>query len=507
MTRPPYALPAVLLALGLGAVRPAAAQSVQQGAPVIVPQRVIHPALGRTTGFDCVLEGLAVSVHPRRLTTFVDIVARVRGIKGGFCVFRPDAMQAQTARLGTGAVGNRVAAVILENGQLRWPGEVTEFRTPAERLEPWVVDLKPGEVRTVASRAVFEGEVPVKGDPELLAKVRVQLATLGPRVLPGAPVELRVETEPNVPARFLATTVNANKLSAEPAPPGAPFVVKQTLDKERLLPLIEWRFEGTPPAATAANALSGPLTLIEYLRVGLVRDMVAATGGKDTKRLAAAFDEALDLSFAAARSEDPLVAGMGLRSFAWLANGLNATAWRVRAASESGSDGAVVVPDAVAAELAKVVPNFQRAIGMWEPPSPVGARASRVVGSNLGDPVDNKKLADEAMGRFMKRFEQAKAKPRGPALFQHYPMPTVPAPPQPLDASSIIEIHASGPKMVSAFGGTGAPVGSLSRRFVRLMTHPRQAWKHLLVLGALGGVIAGLAVTLRGGRRDEDSAT
>jgi hypothetical protein len=515
MSRPPYALPAVVLALGLGAARPAAAQPVQQGAPVVVPQRVIHPASGRPTGFDCVVEGLAVAAYPRRLMTFVDVSVRVRGLKGGFCAVRPDAIQAQTARVGaSAATTNRFAAVFVENGKIRWPGEVTEFRNPGERLQQWVGDLKPGEVRTVNFRGIFEGDLPPKGDPELLARVRLQFSTLGPRVLPGAPVELRVVTEPNVPVRVLATAANNAKQGPEPAPPGAPFQVVQKVDaKERISPLVEWRYEGAgPPAPTAANALSSPLALFEYLRFGLVRDMAAAAATKDPKRVAAALDEALGVSFAAARSEDPLVAGVGLRAFAWAANGLNATAWRVRAAAEGGSEGAVVVPDAVAAELARAVPNFQRSIGMWEPPSPVGARSSRLVASGLGDPLENKKLADEAMGRFARRLEQAKAA-RAPALFQHYPLAVAPAPAQPLDASYLIEFRPSGPKVVSASAvrrrgrgrASSAPVSSMAHTVVHLVTHPRLAWKHLLVLVGFG-VVAGLAVALRTPRRPETSA-
>ncbi|HEU4405519.1 MAG TPA: hypothetical protein VFS43_09535 [Polyangiaceae bacterium] len=505
MSRPLYALPAVVLALGLGAVRPAAAQPVQQGAPVAVPQRVIHPAQGRATGFDCAVEGLSLTAYPRRLMTFVDVAVRVRAVKGGFCAVRPDAVQAQTARLGSGVAGNRFASILVENGQTRWPGEVTEFRSAAERLEPWVADLKPGEVRTVNFRSVYEGDLPAKGEPELLARVRMQLASFGPRALPGAPIELRIVTQPDVPVRVLATAANANKQGTEPAPAGAPFVVRQAFDKDHLLPLVEWRYEGGGPAApTAANAFASPLSLLEYLRFGLVRDVAAAVAAKDAKRLAAAFDEALGVTFAAARSEDPLVAGVGLRAFAWVANGLNATAWRVRAASEGGSDGAVVVPDAVAAELARVVPNFQRAIGNWEPPSPVGARSSRIVAAGLGDPLENKKLADEAVGRFVKRLDQAKAV-RAPVLFQHYPIPAAPAAAQPLATSSLIEFRPSGPQIVSAFGKSSAPAGSTSRRVVRLLTHPRKAWKHLLVLAVLAGAASGLAVALRAARRPETS--
>lgn len=500
MSRLPYALPVVVLALGLGAVRPAVAQPVQQGAPVTVPQRVIHPAQGRATGFDCAIEGLSIAVYPRRLMAFVDLAVRVRGVRGGFCAVRADALQLQTARLGAGAGGNRFAALFVENGQTRWPGEVTEFRSTSERLEPWVVDLKPGEARTVNLRAVYEGDLPSKGEPELLSKARLQLASFGPRVVPGAPVELRVVTEPGVQARLLATAVNGNKLAAEPAPPGVPFQVRQTLDKDKLSPLLEWRYDGGgPPAATAANAFGGPLALLEYLRFGLVRDVAVAHASKDAKRLAAALDEALDVTFAAARSDDPLVAGVGLRAFAWAANGLNATAWRVRGAAEGGSDGAVVVPDAVAAELAKVVPNFQRAVGNWEPPSPVGARGSRVAAANLGDPGENKKLADEALARFAKRLDQAKAR-RAPALFSTYAAPAPPA--ANLDGSRLVEFRPSGPRVVAAFGRAGAPALSLSRRVEQVLLHPRKAWRTLLVLAVLVGAASGLYVALRGVRRE-----
>lgn len=506
MSRLSYALPAAVFCLGLGAVRPAAAQQpIQQGAPVIVPHRVMHPAQGRATGFDCAIEALSVSAYPRRLMTFVDVTVRVRGVRGGFCAVRPDGVQVQTARLGAGVGGNRFTGIFVENGQTRWPGEVTEFRSASERLEPWVADLKPGEVRTVSFRSVYETDLPPKGEPELLAKVRVQLAAFGPKVVTGAPAELRLVTEPNAPVRAVATTVNGSKQGTEPITPGVPLQVRQTLEKDKLTPLIEWRYEsGGPPAPTSANALSSPLALLEYLRFGLVRDLAAAYTAKDAaKRVPAALDDALSLTFAAARSEDALVAGVGLRAFAWVANGLNATAWRVRSASEGG-DGAVVVPDAVAAELAKVVPNFERAIGMWEPPSPIGARSSRSVAAAFGDPLENKKMADQAMARLVKRLDQAKA-PKAPVLFAHYPVPTLGATPPP--ESNLVEFRPTGPKVVSPTGAssTAGPAGPPSRRFVRLLTHPRKAWKHLLVLGAIVGAAAGLYVALGNARRQQAS--
>jgi hypothetical protein len=231
----------------------------------------------------------------------------------------------------------------------------------------------------------------------------------------------------------------------------------------------------------------------------LVSDFAAAFASKDAKRVAATWDESFDVAFAAARSQDPLVAGVGLRAFAWLANGLNATAWRVRAASEGGVDEAVVVPDAVAADLAKVVPNFQRLIGDFEPPSPVGARSARAAAAHFGDPGDNKKAADEAMGRFVKRLDQARAR-RAPVLFAAYP-PMAPST-RTLDISRVIEYRPTGPKLVPPTAGRGGVEvkATPARRLVRALTHPRRSWRSLLALVALGGAAAGLAALLRPGR-------
>ncbi len=501
MSRPPFALPAVALALGLGALRPAAAQPVQQGAPVTVPHRTVHPAWGRATGFDCAVESLSMVAYPRRLMAFVDVAVKVRGIRGGFCAVRPDGVQVQATRLSGAA--SRFAALFVEDGRPKWPGEVTEYRSVSDRLEPWVGVLEPNETRTVVFRGVFEMEQPAKGEPELPSKLRVQFSNFGPRVVPGAPADLRIVLEPNVQTRVLATTLSVNKKATEPVA-GTTFQVHEALDRENLIPLIEWRYEaGGPPAPTAANALGSALSLFEYLRFGMVRDLTTAYATKDAKRIAAAWDESLDLAFAAARSEDELVAGLGLRAFAWLANGLNATAWRVRSASEgAGGDDTVVVPDAIAADLAKVLPNFQRAIGNWEPPSPVGARGARVLAASLGDPGDNKKAAGDAMGRLVRRLDQARAR-RAPVLFKNYPLPAFTT--RPLDASRLIEFRPSGPKLVSAFGGSSAPAGAPSRRLIRALTHPRKAWKPLLGLAVIAGAAAGLAYALRGARRQQTS--
>ncbi|HEU4536650.1 MAG TPA: hypothetical protein VFS00_21140 [Polyangiaceae bacterium] len=505
MSRLSSALSAAAVALGVGAALPAAAQTTtHRGAPVNVPTRVSHPAAGRVTGFDCVIEGLSAAVYPRRVMTFVDVAVRVRSLRGGFCAVRPDAVQVQGAK--PGATIGRFTALFLEDGQPRWPGEVTEFRSANERLDNWVGDLKPNETRTITLRGVFEGDLTSKGDLEPPAKVNLMLSTLGPRLLPGAPADLRLVLEPNVAARVLATTVNGNKQGHEPVAAGATFQARQTLDMGSVMPLFDWRYEGEgPPAPKAADALASPLALLEYLRHGLVRDVAAAHAGKDAKRLAAVWDESLDVTFAAARSEDPLVAGVGLRAFAWLANGLNATAVRVRAAAEGGGEDTVVVPDAMAAELARVMPSFQRAVGFWDPPSPIGARGSRVVAGSLGDPTENKKAADEAIGRLAKRLDQVRAR-KAPVLFAHYPVVAAP-PPRTLDASRIIEFRPTGPRFASPPRSAGGEVAvSPSRRLVQLLTHPRKAWKHLLILAALGGAGAWLAYGLRGAsRRHEES--
>ena len=159
---------------------------------------------------------------------------------------------------------------------------------------------------------------------------------------------------------------------------------------------------------------------------------------------------------------------------------------------------------AVANELAKVVPNFQRAIGNWEPPSPVGPRGSRLVAANFGDPGDNKRTADEAMGRFVRRIDQVKAR-RAPVLFRSFTPPAPSA--RALDASQVIEFRPAGPKVVSsARGGRGEVGGPPARRLVHSLTHPRRAWKSLLVLLLLGGAAAGLAAALRSPRQRQTSA-
>ncbi|MCU0685801.1 MAG: hypothetical protein MUF34_26765 [Polyangiaceae bacterium] len=493
---------AAVLALGLGAALPAAAQTPTfRGAPVSVPTRVAHPVAGRVTGFDCVIEGVSIAAYPRRVMAFVDVAVRVRALRGGFCAVRPDGVQVQTNRPG-GSVG-RFTALFMEEGQVKWPAEVTEFRAANERLEPWIADLKPNETRTVTFRGVFEGDVNPKGDVEPLSKVTLMLSTLGPRLLPGASADLRLVLEPNVAARVLATTVNGTKQGHEPAAAGATLQARQTLDMGSVMPLIDWRYEGDPPAAPkASNALASPLALLEYLRHGMVRDLAAAQASKDAKRLATTWDESLDLAFVTAHSADPLVAGVGLRAFAWLANGLNATAIRVRAASEGGGDGTVVVPDVLAAEFAKVTPNFQRAVGYWDPPSPIGARGSRVVAGTLGDPDTNKKAADDAVARLVKRLDPLRAR-KAPALFAHFPVVAAPAQ-RTLDASRVIEFRPTGPRFAqpTRSGGGGATAVSPARHVAFLLTHPRKAWKHLLILAVLGGAAAWLAYGLRGRQQE-----
>jgi hypothetical protein len=475
---------------------------------------------------DCAITSMNMSVQARRLAAIVDVGVKVHGVKGGTCLLQPDAVQVTTGR-SSGV--SRPVSMLISDGQVSRPIAVAEAAN-GERLRPWVMPFKPGEEHEVVFRFYVEGDMQPNGDVDPPSRVVVDLRTLGARIYNGAPLAAKVTLEPGFKGRVTLNTGNP-KLAGSPRPTqDNSLSLSAALTKEDLRPQLDWRYEGDVPPAATADHLSGGLAPFEYLRDGLVRDLAASFGDptdkKDDKKKdekkddkkdkapspqEAAWDQAYDVSLVAARSSDPLLAGLGLRSLAWLASGLNVASTSLKGPEDSSGDAAAaLVPSRVLSEVSKAAGAFQGATGQRNAPSTVSARSLKGVLPRLGEPGAHKKEAEEALKRLDARLADSKVTLAVGNVFSM--TPSLPLPPgvNPRTAR-LLQWSPRGP-IFSPTGDAGSgPKSPAVHRMVHGMTHlwgldgpssPKSPLVHRMVHGMshLGGLVRWLVtITILGG--------
>jgi hypothetical protein len=432
---------------------------------------------------DCAITSMNLSVQARRLAAVVDVGVKVHGVRGGTCLLQPDAVQVTTGR-SSGV--SRPVSMLISDGQVSRPIAIAEAAN-GERLRPWVMPFKAGEEHEVVFRFYVEGDVQPNGDVDPPSRVVVDLRTLGARIYNGAPLSAKVTLEPGFKGRVTLNTGNP-KLAGAPRPTqDNTLSLNATLSRDDLRPQLDWRYEGDLPPAAAADHLATGLAPFEYLRDGLVRDLAASfaetTDKKDDKKKddkkkddkapspqEAAWDQAYDVALVAARSSDPLLAGMGLRSLAWLASGLNVASTTVKGPDETTGDAAAApVTSRIQGEVSKAPAAFQGATGQRNAPSTVSARSLKGVLPRLGEANAHKKDADEGLKRLDARLVAGVSRPMGNVFSM---TPALPLPPGVnVKTARLLQWSPRGP-IFSPTGDAGSgPKSPMVHRMIHGMTH------------------------------------
>lgn len=472
------------------------------GRPFPMPGPGLRPAAD-----DCAISAMNVFVQARRTSAMVDVGLRVKAVKGGLCKVLPMAVQMTTAK---GGNAGRPMSLRFVDGQVQRPLAMSEG-VGGELLGPWAGALRPNEEKQIVLRYYVEGLE--AGDvPDAVGRVAIRMRELGPRVYNGAPLNVKVSLESGVKASAKLSTGNAKApAAARPTGTDGAASFSATLSKDDLAPVIEWRYEDALPAAPEADKLSSGLSVFEYLRTGLYADLAAgapapAGDKKDEKKdddkkkedpVATAWDRAFDVSLAAARSTDPVVAGMGQRTLAWLASGLSPAVVRVRAPGVAESPDSVEVPEKIATLVAKAADGFTAATGQKAPPSAASSPFARGALSKLGEPGSRKKEAADALKRLVARVDDtSKTAPTVGSFFSTAPAIAL-APGVKTAGTQVIVWNRQGVPTFLATRPVAAPRPPLVQRIVRGVTHLRGLIKFTLVLTVLGAVITGVWWALR----------
>lgn len=447
---------------------------------------------------DCVLTAIHLGSTVHRTHAVIDVSFRVKGVKGGTCVLHPEAVQLTTGK--SAAVGRLLAESVVDGQTLR-PEAISDNPNPEKLFTGWTGTLAANEERKVDFRFFVEGET-LQNDTDVdpPARVRVESRVLGPRILDKAAVTAMAAFEPGVKAHGLLTMSNPKaqpQMAAAAADGTLRFV--GAYGKDDVTPVFEFRYDAAPPPAPTAGQLTSGLRVVEYLRDGIVRDLAAGIADKkDEKKVAAAWDQAYDVAFAASQSQDPIVAGLGVRTIAYLAGGLSPTATTVK---QNGAPGdGIPVPDSVAKATAGVQAKFAAETGQQSAPSPATSHPLRSLLLKLGDPAARKKDADEGLKRLGKRVDDGKVKL---AVGDFYAVVPVPQPPPGVDTTNlrVIAFGPRGPYFPGAEGHGAAPAAPLASRIVRAFVHRRGSRALAIFLGLLA--FAGLGALLAARGRDE----
>jgi len=465
---------------------------------------------------DCAITAMNVYVQARRTSAMVDVGLRVHGVKGGACRILPAAVLITTGK--GGAVG-RPMSLRFVDGQVQRPINLTEG-AGGEQLSPWVGLLRPADEKQVVLRYYVEGLDQGDGAVDPAGRLSVQIKNLGARVYAGAPLNVKVQVDASSKATVKLATGNPKApIAPRSTGPDGSASLSSALSKDDLLPQIEWRYDGDLPPAAESDKLSGGLAVFEYLRGGLVQEFATVLGtvekkdDKDKKdkkdekkddkkdkkddKVALAWDKALDVSFAAAKSNDPVVAGMGLRLFAWLASGLAAAPVKVHAAGGTAAPDSTEVPEKLASQLSKVSDGFLAATGQRMAPSVGSSPFVKASLGKLGEPGSHKKDADEAIKRLVARLDDGKAAPAVGNFFSTAPTIAL-APGVKLPGARLITWNKQGNAQFVSSGHESTPKAPLARRVVHALSHPIELVKFFLVLGLIASVVFGIRWAMRG---------
>lgn len=463
---------------------------VGPGARLPLPPN-FNPLTGRAgTGPDCAVSAMNIEVTQRREVAMVDMGVRVRGIKGGPCVIRPDALQV-TTRNKVGAT--RLFSYQVVNGTAQKGISVLDAPAGGDRPRSWAANLKADEEQVIVYRVLFEGDVAQGGEVDAPSRARIDLRSLGPRVLEGAAVQAVVRLEGGAKGSVSLNTGNPRTPGMpRPVGPDGSLSATASLGKDDLIPVIEWKHDAAGPAAATSAALAdGGLAALEYLRVGLVSDLAASFADpKDEKKIEQGWDTALDAALGAARSEDALVAGLGARAVAWLASGLSASSTVVRAPDEAPVGDAPAVPAKAAVDVSNALTAFLKVTSQKLAPSPAKSQPARLVLSKLGETGAHKKEAEEALKRLGKRLDGDAAPAAAGVLLPKLPLAAVP-PSTVTKSARVVFWGPKGPQYVVSHV-SAPPKAPLVQRIVRGMSHRKPLMKGLLAITLLGAGFYGL---------------
>lgn len=453
---------------------------------------------GSGGGVDCVISAISMGAEARRTAAVIDVSIRVRAVKGGSCMLRPDAIQVTTLR--AGAVSRFLGWQAID-ADIQKPWAIADA-PGGDRLRPYMAPLKVGEEHTVLFRHVVEGDVLAGGEVDPPGRVRVDVRALGARIYEGAVLSAGASLQSKGAGTASLLTGNPKVAPKPIALTGGKGETWTTLTKDDLLPVLEWKQTGAlPEAATAAALVGGGLAAAEYLRDGWLRDLgQGLADSKDEKKVTAAWDSAFDAAYSAARSGDPVVAALGVRALGYLGGGLAPGVTSVRADGDAGE--LPVVPKSVAELAAKVSTSLSDASGQKIGPSPVGARSVRTVMAVMGEPGSKKKDAADALKRFAKRVDkgETRGEPAG-VLLASMPVPKLakfaPA------TARVIAFGPKGPMIVGEKGGASAPKRPFGSRITHALT------SHLGAAKLFGGlsllVLLGFALWWLSSRLQSDS--
>jgi outer membrane protein OmpA-like peptidoglycan-associated protein len=305
------------------------------GAQVATPTLQVPPgfsgqAVAQAARSECAVTGLDFAISTRRSVALIDMSVRVRTAKGGYCVVRPDAVQITTSR----SVGpTRILAAEYVDGQVVRPFAVAD--APAgDRFSFWSAKLNRGEEKVVSFRYLVEGDISPTGEVDAPARLRLDPRFLGPKFYEGAVATATLKAEPGQKGRLILSSGNPKVLGM---PQDFDATGRATtsfkIARDAVNPLLDWRLDQPGVAPVAFDDIGGGLGAIEYLRDGLVRELAAGLSDpKDKAKVDAAWDHAFEAAWVAASSPDPLIAGLGARALAWLANDLAPNAVEVKGA-------------------------------------------------------------------------------------------------------------------------------------------------------------------------------
>jgi hypothetical protein len=457
-------------------------------------------------GTDCAIAGVDITVRARRLDAQVDVAFRVRGDKGGQCMLRPEGVMVKSAK---GGEVTRSFGELWFDDQIQKPLAVGDA-TGGDRLRPWVTRMNAKEEHVLTTRFYVEGDVGPNGELDAPGRLTLDMRGLGPHAFEGAPVTVKLALHAGTRGKLIYSSGNPKTppaTHAAGADGGAQIDGKLGMDE--LAPTIEWKLEGDVPATPTFASIGGGLSALEYLRDGLLRELAdgLAAAGKDEKKVAAAWDQAVDTAYVVAKGRDPVVAGMGLRALAFLASGFSASATGIKAEGDAGD--AVAVPAKVATELAKVAGEFQNATGQRVAPSPIGSRSARSVLAKL-EGASRKKEADEALKRLAKRIEknEVAAVKVGDVFLASAPQK--PGPGAPATAKVLVwgpngPQYPAPPKVAGAHAhATKRPMGSRMVHALTSFVHRKSMFRAFAGGAVLLGVGLGLAALLGAYRRPEE---
>jgi outer membrane protein OmpA-like peptidoglycan-associated protein len=303
------------------------------GAQVATPTLQVPPgfsgqAVAQAARTECAVSGLDFAIKARRSVALIDMTVRVRSAKGGYCVVRPDAVQITTSR----SVGpTRILAAEYVDGQVVRPFAVAD--APAgDRFSFWSTKMNPGEEKLVSFRYLVEGDTSPTGEVDAPARLRLDPRFLGPKFYEGAVTTASLSVEPGQKGRVILSSGNPKVLGMPQDFDAAGHATTSfTIARDAVNPLLDWRLDQPGVAPVAFAEIGGGLGAVEYLRDGLVRELAAGLSDpKDKAKVDAAWDHAFEAAWVAANSPDPLIAGLGARALAWLANDLSPNAIEVK---------------------------------------------------------------------------------------------------------------------------------------------------------------------------------